>query len=119
MARIGDVLATRRTLSFEFFPAKSTSAQMALGKAVGELEALGPDFVSITYGAGGSDRGRTAQVVEWMRGDTGFEPMPHLTCVGHTRTEVAELVVDYRRNGVQNILALGGDEPVDGRFGTQ
>ena len=114
MARIGDVLAVKRTLSLEFFPPKNETAHMTLGKTVGELEMLHPDFVSITYGAGGSDRHRTGAVVDWMRRDTSFEPMPHLTCMGHTRTEVAGLVVDYRRSGVQNILALGGDEPVDG-----
>lgn len=115
MPRIGELLSTKRTLSFEFFPPRTSNAQMTLGKAVGELEALAPDFVSITYGAGGSDRHRTGEVVAWMRGDTGFEAMPHLTCVGHTRTEVAGLLVDYRRAGVQNILALGGDEPIGGK----
>lgn len=114
MARIGDILATRRTLSFEFFPPKTSSAQMNLGKAVGELQALAPDFVSITYGAGGSDRHRTGDVVKWMRAETDLEPMAHLTCVGHTRTEVASLLVDHRRNGVENILALGGDLPPGG-----
>lgn len=114
MARIGDLLAQRRTLSFEFFPPKSTNAQMNLGKAVGELQALSPDFVSITYGAGGSDRHRTGEVVKWMKAETDLEPMAHLTCVGHTRTEVAGLLVDHRRNGVENILALGGDLPADG-----
>lgn len=114
MARIGDLLAARRTLSFEFFPPKTTSAQMNLGKAVGELQALAPDFVSITYGAGGSDRHRTGEVVGWMRSETDLEPMAHLTCVGHTRTEVASLLVDHRRHGVENILALGGDTPVGG-----
>ena len=109
MARIGDLLAARRTLSFEFFPPKSTTAQMNLGKAVGELQALAPDFVSITYGAGGSDRHRTGDVVKWMRAETDLVPMAHLTCVGHTRTEVAALLVDHRRNGVENILALGGE----------
>lgn len=113
MARIGDLLAARRTLSFEFFPPKSSNAQMNLGKAVGELQALSPDFVSITYGAGGSDRHRTGDVVKWMRAATDLVPMAHLTCVGHTRTEVATLLVDHRRNGVENILALGGDLPVD------
>lgn len=87
---------------------------MTLGRAVGELQALGPDFVSITYGAGGSDRHRTGEVVSWMRADTDLVPMAHLTCVGHTRTEVAGLLVDYRRNGVENILALGGDAPATG-----
>lgn len=114
MARIGDVLASKRTLSLEFFPPKTATAHMTLGKAVGELEMLDPDFVSITYGAGGSDRQRTRAVVDWMQRDTSFEPMPHLTCMGHTRTEVAGLVLDYRRLGVQNILALGGDEPANG-----
>jgi methylenetetrahydrofolate reductase (NADPH) len=114
MTRIGDLLETRRTLSFEFFPPKTTNAQMNLGKAVGELQALAPDFVSITYGAGGSDRHRTGEVVGWMRSATDLEPMAHLTCVGHTRTEVAGLLVDHRRNGVENILALGGDVPAEG-----
>lgn len=114
MARIGDLLAAKRTLSFEFFPPKTTNAQMNLGKAVGELQALAPDFVSITYGAGGSDRHRTGEVVRWMRQSTDLVPMAHLTCVGHTRTEVAGLLVDHRRNGVENILALGGDLPANG-----
>ena len=114
MARIGDLLAAKRTVSFEFFPPKTSSAQMTMGKAVGELEALAPDFVSITYGAGGSDRHRTQDVVSWMRTETSLVPMAHLTCQGHTRTDVASLLVEYRRNGVENILALGGDAPADG-----
>lgn len=112
--RIGDLLKTKRTLSFEFFPPKTDSARLSLGKAVGELEVLAPDFVSITYGAGGSDRHRTADVVGWMRSETSIEAMPHLTCQGHTRDEVATLLVDYRRRGVKNLLALGGDAPLDG-----
>ncbi|WP_395152606.1 methylenetetrahydrofolate reductase [Ilumatobacter sp.] len=114
MARIADKLAAGRTLSFEFFPPKSASAQMTLGRTVAELAPLGPDFVSITYGAGGSDRHRTGDVVGWMRTETDVEPMAHITCVGHTRTDVAALLVDYRRMGVENILALGGDLPADG-----
>jgi methylenetetrahydrofolate reductase (NADPH) len=114
MARIGDLLAEKRTVSFEFFPPKTANAQMSMGKAVGELEALSPDFVSITYGAGGSDRHRTRDVVAWMRSDTDLVPMPHLTCQGHTRTDVAGLLVGYRASGVENILALGGDAPADG-----
>jgi methylenetetrahydrofolate reductase (NADPH) len=114
MARISDKLAAGRTLSFEFFPPKSASAQLTLGSTVAELAPLGPDFVSITYGAGGSDRHRTGDVVEWIRKETDVEPMAHLTCVGHTRTDVAGLLVDYRRMGVENILALGGDLPADG-----
>lgn len=114
MARISDKLAAGRTLSFEFFPPKTATAQLTLGRTVAELAPLGPDFVSITYGAGGSDRHRTGNLVEWIRTETDVEPMPHLTCVGHTRTDVAGLLVDYRRIGVENILALGGDLPADG-----
>jgi methylenetetrahydrofolate reductase (NADPH) len=114
MARISDKLAAGRTLSFEFFPPKSASAQLTLGSTIAELAPLGPDFVSITYGAGGSDRRRTGDVVEWIRKETDVEPMAHLTCVGHTRTDVAGLLVEYRRMGVENILALGGDLPTDG-----
>ncbi len=114
MARISDKLAAGRTLSFEFFPPKTSGAQLTLGRTIAELAPLGPDFVSITYGAGGSDRHRTADVVDWIRKETDVEPMAHLTCVGHTRTDVAGLLVEYRRIGVQNILALGGDLPADG-----
>lgn len=114
MARIADKLAAERTLSFEFFPPKTTAAQLTLGRTVAELSPLRPDFASITYGAGGSDRHRTGDVVGWMRAETSIEPMAHLTCVGHSRTDVAGLLVEYRRIGVQNILALGGDLPADG-----
>ena len=114
MARIAALIESKRTLSFEFFPPKTSAAHLTLGRTVGALQALEPDFVSITYGAGGSDRHRTGDVVNWMRKETTFEPMAHLTCMGHTRTDVAGLLVEYRRIGVENILALGGDPPVDG-----
>jgi len=114
MARIAHRLAEGRTLSFEFFPPKTAGAQLTLGRTIGELEAFDPSFVSVTYGAGGSDRRRTADVVDWVRRETDIVPMAHLTCMGHTRTDVASLLVEYRRTGVENILALGGDPPADG-----
>ncbi|MEM8619731.1 MAG: methylenetetrahydrofolate reductase [Actinomycetota bacterium] len=114
MARIAERLASGPTLSFEFFPPKTTGAQLTLGRTVAAVEPLKPDFVSVTYGAGGSDRHRTGDVVTWMRRETDLEPMAHLTCVGHHRDEVASLLVEYRRLGVENILALGGDPPKDG-----
>jgi methylenetetrahydrofolate reductase (NADPH) len=107
-------MEAKRTLSFEFSPPKTAAGQLTLGRTVGALEPLKPDFVSITYGAGGSDRHRTGDVVNWMRKETDIEPMAHLTCMGHTRTDVAGLLVEYRRIGVENILALGGDPPQDG-----
>jgi methylenetetrahydrofolate reductase (NADPH) len=115
MVRIPTLLERGRTLSFEFFPPKTAGAHMTLGHTVAALEALHPDFVSITYGAGGSDRHRTGDVVEWMRVETPWVPMPHLTCRGHTRSDVAALLDTYEVLGIENILALGGDPPADGR----
>jgi len=114
MARIPDLLAAGRTFSFEFFPPKTDGAQLTLGRTIAELEPLGPSFVSVTYGAGGSTRQRTREVVTWVRKETGITPMAHLTCVGHSRAEIRELLDGYRAAGIENILALGGDPPVDG-----
>ena len=114
MARIADLLAAGRTFSFEFFPPKTDGAQLSLGRAIGELEPLAPSFVSVTYGAGGSTRQRTHAVVSWMRKETTLTPMAHLTCQGHVRSEIREILDDYATDGVENILALGGDIPTDG-----
>jgi methylenetetrahydrofolate reductase (NADPH) len=114
MARIADLLAAGRTYSFEFFPPKTDGAQLSLGRAIGELEPLAPSFVSVTYGAGGSTRQRTHAVVSWMRKETTLTPMAHLTCQGHVRSEIREILDDYATDGVENILALGGDVPTDG-----
>jgi methylenetetrahydrofolate reductase (NADPH) len=114
MARIADLLAAGRTFSFEFFPPKTDGAQLSLGRAIGELEPLAPSFVSVTYGAGGSTRQRTHAVVSWMRKETTLTPMAHLTCQGHVRSEIRDILNDYAADGVENILALGGDVPTDG-----
>lgn len=114
MARIPDLLAAKRTLSFEFFPPKSAGAYLTLGRTVAALEELHPDFVSVTYGAGGSDRHRTGDVVFWMNAETDWTAMPHLTCRGHTRADVIELLDGYQQMGIENLLALGGDPPLDG-----
>jgi methylenetetrahydrofolate reductase (NADPH) len=113
MARISELLAAGRTFSFEFFPPKTDAAQLTLGHTIAELETLGPSFVSVTYGAGGSSRQRTHEVVAWVRRETGITPMAHLTCQGHTRAEIVEILENYRAAGIENILALGGDPPAD------
>jgi methylenetetrahydrofolate reductase (NADPH) len=113
MARVSDLLATGRTYSFEFFPPKSDGAQLSLGHTIAELEPLAPSFVSVTYGAGGSTRARTHEIVTWVRRETSITPMAHLTCQGHTRAEIAEILAGYRADGIENILALGGDAPGD------
>lgn len=113
MARIGELLRAGRTFSFEFFPPKTDDAQLTLGRTIAELEPLHPAFVSVTYGAGGSTRARTRDVVTWVRRETQVVPMAHLTCQGHTRAEIAEILDDYRDTDVENIMALGGDLPND------
>ena len=114
MARISDLIASGRTFSFEFFPPKTDMAQLTLGRTIAELEALDPSFVSITYGAGGSTRQRTQELVQWIRKETRINPMAHLTCQGHTKAEIAEILDTYAESEVENILALGGDAPADG-----
>ena len=113
MARINDLLAAGRTFSFEFFPPKSDAAQLSLGRTIAELETLHPAFVSVTYGAGGSTRERTRDLVVWMRKETNIAPMAHLTCVGHTRADIDAILDTYQSAGIENILALGGDPPTD------
>ncbi|MEY2967866.1 MAG: 5,10-methylenetetrahydrofolate reductase [Actinomycetota bacterium] len=113
MARITDLLAAGRTFSFEFFPPKTDAAQLSLGRTIAELEVLNPAFVSVTYGAGGSTRERTRDLVVWMRKETNISPMAHLTCVGHTRADIDAILDTYQTAGVENILALGGDPPTD------
>jgi methylenetetrahydrofolate reductase (NADPH) len=113
MARIGDLLAAGRTYSFEFSPPKSAAASLSLGHTIAELEPLGPSFVSVTYGAGGSTREHTRDTVLWVRKETAVPPMAHLTCVGHTRDEIEAIVSTYVEAGVENVLALGGDPPKD------
>jgi methylenetetrahydrofolate reductase (NADPH) len=113
MARVSELLAAGRTFSFEFFPPQTDGAQLSLGRAIAELEPLGPSFVSVTYGAGGSTRRRTREVVTWVRRETRITPMAHLTCQSHTRDEIRAILEDYRATGIDNILALGGDPPSD------
>jgi methylenetetrahydrofolate reductase (NADPH) len=114
MVKVAELLAAGRTMSFEFFPPKSDEAERALEKAVGELAPLEPSFVSVTYGALGSTKERTREVVIRMNAEQAFPCVAHLTCVGHTRSDLVALLDEYAANGVENILALGGDPPADG-----
>lgn len=113
MARIADLLAAGRTFSFEFSPPKSAAASMSLGRTIAELEPLGPSFVSVTYGAGGSTREHTRDTVLWVQRETNVPPMAHLTCVGHTRAEIEDIIATYVEAGIENVLALAGDAPKD------
>ncbi len=113
MVRIVDLLAAGPTFSFEFFPPQTDAGEQALRRALNELEPLGPSFVSITYGAGGSTRERTNNLVVDILRHTSMTPMAHLTLYGHTRDELAAILGRYRDEGVDNILALRGDPPAD------
>ena len=114
MTRIAELLAAGPTLSFEFFPPKTDEAERQLEKAIHELAPLRPSFVSVTYGAGGSTRDRTRDIVVQVNGSQPFPAMPHLTCAGHTREQITALLDEYAAAGIHNILALAGDPPADG-----
>ncbi len=113
MARIADLLAAGRTFSFEFFPPKTDAEQATLARTLIELQPLEPSFVSVTYRGGRSSRQRTHDLVAGMIQTTTLNPMAHLTCVVHSRLELAEILVELRKAGVDNVLALGGDPPPD------
>ena len=114
MTRIADLLSQGPTWSFEFSPPKTPEAQVAFDVAESELSELSPDFISITYGALGSTRDTTRDLVVRVNDQRPYPAMPHLTCVGHTRAELVELLEHYRAAGVHNVLALAGDPPADG-----
>jgi methylenetetrahydrofolate reductase (NADH) len=114
MTRIAELLTAGPTLSFEFFPPKTDEAERQLEKTIHELAPLQPSFVSVTYGAGGSTRDRTRDIVVQVNREQAFPAMAHLTCVGHTRAQISALLDEYAASGVCNILALAGDPPADG-----
>src|ERR1700730_17505407 len=115
MTKIVDILASGPSSSFEFFPPKTPAAEAQLEDALAELEPLGPSFVSVTYGAGGSTRERTHDLVVRINRDTSMTAMAHLTCAAHTRAELTDVVTRYGDARVENILALGGDPPQEVR----
>ena len=114
MAKIADLLAAGPTYSFEFMPPRTDEMLRNLEKTLRELEPLGPSFCSVTYGAGGSTRSNTLEAVLYIHHQTSMTAMPHLTCVGQTRDEIEALLVRYRDEGLENVLALAGDPPADG-----
>lgn len=100
------------TISFEFFPPKTDEGEQTLFReTVPALQRLGPSFVSVTYGAGGSTRDRTLRMVQRLRNEFGIQSMAHLTCVGSTREQLGGVLDEAQKLGIENILALRGDPP--------
>jgi len=100
------------TISFEYFPPKSAEAEeKLLRETTPGLKALGPAFISVTYGAGGSTRDNTLRIVNSIRRDYGIDAMPHLTCVGHTQADLLGIMHEAEASGIENVLALRGDPP--------
>ncbi len=108
---VGDFDGGPPRVSFEFFPPKTPEMDARLWEVVQRLEPLGPRFVSVTYGAGGSTRERTHATVRRIRQETGLEPAAHLTCVAATRDEIDRVARDYWEAGIRHIVALRGDPP--------
>ncbi len=114
--RIGHLLGRaagrgEKAFSFEFFPPKDAEGEEVLWRSIRELEPLHPTFVSVTYGAGGTTRGRTLAITGRIARETSLLPMAHLTCVGHTTAELEAILADLAEAGVGNVLALRGDPP--------
>ncbi|PTX96674.1 methylenetetrahydrofolate reductase [NAD(P)H] [Opitutus sp. ER46] len=109
---ISDLFAQRRPLrSLEFFPPKDDAGVAALRATATALRRMQPDFVSVTYGAGGSTRERTSQVSDLLKAEFGYTVMPHLTCVGHTRAELEAIADQIHARHFRNVMTLRGDPP--------
>ena len=111
--KISEILKTGPSFSFEFFPPRDEKMEGVLAETLRDLEGLEPSYVSVTYGAGGTTRERTHDLVVGIDRDTTMTSMAHLTCAAHTRAELVAIVERYRDSGIDNILALGGDPPRD------
>src|SRR6478609_8997930 len=98
-------------VSFEFFPPKTDAGFNSLFQTIDDLKSIQPSYVSVTYGAGGSTRQKTVDLVERIQREIGIRSMAHLTCVGHTADEIGSILDDLWRCGIRNVLALRGDPP--------
>lgn len=101
----------KHTFSFEFFPPKTQEAEEKLFETALQLKELKPSFVSVTYGAGGTTRANTLRIVSRIKNEIGIEAAAHLTCVGHTKAEIEAILLELKKQNIENIVALRGDAP--------
>ncbi len=114
--RIKDILNSKKvTVSFEVFPPKTADNYRSVESATVKIAALRPDFLSVTYGAGGGTSEYTLNIAQNLRDNYGVEVLPHLTCVSSTKEHVRDMISQFKQRGFENIMALRGDIPKDGR----
>jgi methylenetetrahydrofolate reductase (NADPH) len=110
--RIEQLFEERRPVfSFEFFPPKTDDGERTLEETLAALKEDRPEYVSVTYGAGGSTRERTVEITKWIKQDLGIEAMAHLSCVGEPKERIVEILTELEAVGIENVLALRGDPP--------
>jgi methylenetetrahydrofolate reductase (NADPH) len=110
--KIKEILSEKDfSLSFEVFPPKRDGDVYDLYRVIGELKRLNPDFVSVTYGAGGSNKDRALEIASYIKNNFGLEVLSHLTCVNTTQEDMEKIIEEFKKGGIENILALRGDPP--------
>ena len=112
--KIRELYDTKKTvISLEVFPPKLTMPVETIYKTLDDLQGLKPDFISVTYGAGGNAKDRTVEIAAKLKNDYGIESLAHLTCISSTQNEIQTIFKEMKKNNIENILALRGDEPED------
>ncbi len=112
--KISELLKTRSTISFEVFPPKNQAGDISsIYQTIDELSKLNPDFISVTYGAGGSTKGKTVEIASKIKNDYGIEAVAHLTCISSCKEDIRNICQQLKDNHIENILALRGDYPKD------
>lgn len=115
--KISEILKNKATISFEVFPPKNKEGDISsIYHTIDELAKLNPDFMSVTYGAGGSTKGKTVEIASTIKNKYGIESVAHLTCISSTKEEIIKICQELKENNVENILALRGDYPQDVSF---
>lgn len=110
--KITEILKSSRLIfSFEFFPPKTEEGMTQLFETLNEVKRLKPGYISVTYGAGGGTKDRTVEIVKRAKREIGLESMAHLTCIGHSKQQIKDILDELKNSGIENVIALRGDRP--------